>query len=80
MSGELLVILIVACVVFGPNKLPLLARHLGLCVRYMHQLREQWGRLYTEQMNAVQLLQNQEKAREADNVYREQEATGLLPP
>ncbi|OGV42152.1 MAG: preprotein translocase subunit TatB [Legionellales bacterium RIFCSPHIGHO2_12_FULL_42_9] len=69
-SGELLVILLVACVVFGPNKLPMLARHLGLACRQLICFREQLNQFWQQQVSEQQLLHNQQKAEEADALYR----------
>jgi len=71
-SGELLLILLVACIVFGPEKLPMLARHLGLAVRHVQRFREQALQFWQQQVNEQQLLQNQQKAEVADAAYREQ--------
>lgn len=65
-SGELLVIAIVALLVFGPGKLPMLARHLGLLVRRFHGIRAQAQRFWQEQWQEQQLLENQRKAEEAE--------------
>lgn len=70
-SSELLVILLVACVVFGPNKLPMLAKHLGLALRHVNRFREQLNQFWQQQVDAQQLLHNQQKAKEADALYRE---------
>lgn len=70
-SGELLLILLVACVVFGPNKLPMLARHLGLALRQVNYFREQLNQFWQQQMSEQQLLHNQQKACEADALYRD---------
>lgn len=73
-SSELLVILLVACVVFGPNKLPMLARHLGLVFRHVSHFREQLNQFWQQQVSSQQLLHNQHKAEEADALYRERVA------
>ncbi|MGQ3890755.1 Sec-independent protein translocase subunit TatA/TatB [Legionella sp. CNM-4043-24] len=65
-SGELLVIAIVAVIVFGPDRLPALARRLGKLLRQIQQLREQAGRFWQAQLNEQQLLENQRKADEAE--------------
>ena len=68
-SGELLVILFVACLVFGPNKLPMLVRHLGIACRHINRYREQLQQFWQQQINQQQLLENQQKAEEADQLY-----------
>lgn len=69
MSGEILVILIVALIVFGPKKLPMLATHLGLLIRKIKQLKAQTAVLWQQQLNEMQLHENQRKAKEADKQY-----------
>ncbi|QLZ67322.1 preprotein translocase subunit TatB [Legionella sp. PC1000] len=74
-GGELLIIFIVALIVFGPKKLPMLATHLGLLIRKLNQLRAQAGILWQQQLNALQLQENQRKAKEADEQYKKEEQT-----
>lgn len=71
MSGELLLIVIVALIVFGPKKLPMLARHLGLLLRQVSQLKSKAATLWQEQLNELQLQENKRKAEEADRQYQE---------
>jgi sec-independent protein translocase protein TatB len=68
-TSELLLIFIVALIVFGPSKLPMLATHLGLLMRKMNQLREQMTSFWQQQLNEAQLQENQRKAKEADEHY-----------
>ncbi len=72
-SSELLVILLVACVVFGPNKLPMLAKHLGLWVKLSNRCREQLHEFWQHEIKKQQLLHHQQLADEVDAVYRERE-------
>ncbi|WP_454781452.1 Sec-independent protein translocase subunit TatA/TatB [Legionella sp. WA2022007384] len=72
-SGELLVIFIVALIVFGPKKLPMLATHLGLLVRSLNKLKAQATVLWQQQLNALQLEENQRKAKEADEQYKKEQ-------
>ena len=58
MSMEILLIFIVALVVFGPTKLPMLASHLGLLVRKLQQLKIQADRFWQQQLNEYQLQEN----------------------
>lgn len=74
-SGELLVILIVALIVFGPKKLPMLATHLGILIRKFHQIKAQAAVLWQQQLNALQLQENERKAQEADEQYKKEEAS-----
>lgn len=70
-SGELLVILIVAIIAFGPGKLPMLAEHLGKLFRVINQLKQSaesfWQTLQKEQ----QLQENTRKAKKADDQYQD---------
>lgn len=67
MSGsELLLILLVALIVFGPKKLPMLATHLGLMlskVTHLKQQVHQWQQQLT-------LQENERKAQAADEHYK----------
>lgn len=74
-SGELLVIFIVALIVFGPKKLPMLATHLGMLVRKLHQLKTQAYWLWQQQLKALQLQENQRQAKEADEQYKKDKAS-----
>lgn len=71
MSMELLVIFIVALVVFGPSKLPMLATHLGMLVRKFNQLKAQATLFWQQQLNEYQLQENKRKAEEADKHYKD---------
>lgn len=71
MSAELLLILVVALIVFGPNKLPMLARHLGLLMRKLNQLKSQASVLWEQQLKELQLEENKRKAEEADQQYQQ---------
>jgi len=66
MSGELLVIAIVAILAFGPGKLPMLARHLGKLFQQIQHVKQQISRFWQDQLNEQQLLDNQKKAEEAE--------------
>ncbi|QMT58733.1 twin-arginine translocase TatA/TatE family subunit [Legionella sp. PC997] len=74
-SGELLVIFIVALIVFGPKKLPMLATHLGLLIKALNRLRAQAAVLWQQQLNALQLQENQRKAKEADEQYKKEQVS-----
>ncbi|MDP3268248.1 MAG: twin-arginine translocase TatA/TatE family subunit [Legionella sp.] len=75
MSGEILLILIVALVVFGPSKLPMLAAHLGLVMRKVSQLKEGIQVYWQNQLNELKLQENLHKAAKADGQYQQ-----LTPP
>ena len=74
-GGELLVILIVAFIVFWPKKLPMLATHLGLLVRKVHQLKAQAVAVWQQQLDVLQLQENQGKAKEADEQYKKEQSS-----
>jgi Tat protein translocase TatB subunit len=71
MSSELLVIIIVALIVFGPQKLPMLATHLGLLVRKISQFKAQAAVFWQQQLKEYQLQENTRKAEKADKHYKE---------
>lgn len=68
-SGELLLTLIVALIVFGPSKLPMLATHLGLLMRKINQFKEHVSSFWQQQLNEIQLQENQRKAEKVDEEY-----------
>ena len=70
MISEFLVILIVALIVFGPTKLPMLATHLGLLVRKLNQLKTHINQFWQKQLNEFQLQENKRKAEIADRQYK----------
>jgi len=65
-SGELVLIFIVALIVFGPKKLPMLAAHLGLLVHKFNQFRTHAALLWQRQLNEFQLQENKRKAEEVE--------------
>lgn len=73
MSGEILLILLVALVVFGPNKLPLLANHLGKLFHALNHLKQQLQNFWQQQCQEHQLEENTRKANEADLKYTPRE-------
>ncbi|STX27565.1 TatB protein (twin arginine translocation) [Legionella beliardensis] len=70
-SSELLIIIMVAIVAFGPNKLPMLAEHLGKLIRQLNHLRAQATQFWQTQLNEQQLRENQQKAEKADSLYKD---------
>ncbi len=70
MSGELVLTLMVALLVFGPKKLPMLASHLGLFIRQMNLWKNKVMVLWEQQVQELQLQENQRKAEEADKHYK----------
>lgn len=72
MSGELLLILLVSLIVFGPQKLPMLATHLGQLIKHLQHWRNQLNQVWEEQSRTLELKENQAKAQEADKLYKQQ--------
>ncbi|WP_165474888.1 twin-arginine translocase TatA/TatE family subunit [Legionella sp. PL877] len=79
MSGELLLTLFVAIVVFGPNKLPMLAEHLGKLFRQFNKLKQQATTFWRNQLNEQQLQENTRKAEKADALYQNNASTTESP-
>ena len=69
MSMELLLIIFVTLIVFGPKKLPMLAAHLGLLMRHLNKLKAEANSFWLKQLNQYQLEENKHKAEEADKYY-----------
>jgi len=65
-----LLILLVTLIVFGPQKLPMLASHLGLLMRRINKLKTTASIFWQQQLNEYQLEENKLKAQEADNHYK----------
>lgn len=68
--SELLLILIVALVVFGPKKLPLVAHHLGILVVWFNKYKQQAAVFWQQQLNEQTLQDNIKKAQKADVRYQ----------
>lgn len=67
--SEILVILVVALLVFGPEKLPSLARTLGKLVRKVNSLRDEFQATLDKQILVDTLEENEHKAAQADKRY-----------
>lgn len=74
---EWLVIVVVAFVVFGPQKLPQLATQVGTILRKLNQVRYQMNRFLQTQLQEQQLLQNQQKAEDAEALYRDRDCDDI---
>ena len=70
-SGELLLIFLVALLVFGPNKLPMLANHLGQLMRKLNQWQQNLSQLWENHLKQQQLEDNTKKAEQADKIYKD---------
>ena len=68
--AETLMILIVAFVVFGPDKLPELAKHLGKLFAKGRHLKAQMAQQLHKQQLQFNLEENLEKAAKADEKYK----------
>ena len=82
MSGELLVILVVALIVFGPDKLPGLACKLGKVIKSYQKIKHRATTIWQEQESLYQLNENIAKAHKADKKYKSTnlEKQNLQPP
>ncbi len=70
-ASQLLVIACIALVVFGPKKLPMLATHLGLCLKLLNKFKQQAQILWQQMLLEQQLEENKKKALEADKTYEQ---------
>lgn len=70
--SELLIILVVALLVFGPSKLPELAHNLGKLFAKGRYLKEKFESQLHKQQLQFDLEQNIQKADEADKKYMEE--------
>ena len=73
--GELLLTALIALVVFGPDKLPMLARHLGKLAAQFQRYKHQAMLLWQAQLNQQQLQENMRKADKVDAVYQQDRTT-----
>tara|TARA_B110000879_G_C11089700_1_gene478406 strand:+ start:757 stop:975 length:219 start_codon:yes stop_codon:yes gene_type:complete len=67
---ETIVIFMVALIVFGPDKLPELAKHVGKLVAKGRHLKSQFDEQWQKQQRQFELDENLKKAEEADKKYR----------
>lgn len=69
MSMELLLILCVALCVFGPQKLPMLAKHIGSLCNIVLHYRQKWQNVQELMTKEIALKIREEQARKADGHY-----------
>ena len=69
-TGELLLTTLVALLVFGPQRLPMLARHLGQIIRQMNHTKQRLTHYLEAQQNQIQLEDRIKKANAADKEYQ----------
>ena len=74
-AAELLIIMLVALLVFGPNKLPMLARHLAKGVRFVTICKQRFSEFWDTQLKTYQLHENLEKAKQAAKKYHQDKDT-----
>ena len=72
-TGELLLTLLVALVVFGPNELPNVARKMGRGFHQIKKYQQMAMKAWQQQLNAEQLQENNNKAQVADVEYEKRE-------
>ena len=75
MSSELILIFLIAILVFGPGKLPMLAQHLGKLFCYFNQLKQQLSVFWQTQLQEQQLQENIRKAEKGDLDYPNESTT-----
>lgn len=69
--GQVLLTLLIALLVFGPSKLPMLADHLGRLLSMLNNYKQQANKLWQAQLNEHHLQENKRKAVEADGIYQQ---------
>ncbi len=74
-AAELLLTLLVALVVFGPAKLPMLAHHLGKLINRLNYYKHQALVFWQSQVDEQQLQDNIVKAQKADAEYLQEKIT-----
>lgn len=67
--SELLLTAFVALIVFGPSKMPMLAKHLGMALKQINQFKLQISEFWQKQLNEAQLIENTRKAQKGDELY-----------
>ncbi|MCC5875760.1 MAG: twin-arginine translocase TatA/TatE family subunit [Candidatus Sumerlaeia bacterium] len=70
---QLLIILVVVLIIFGPKALPQLGRSLGRGLREFRSAADKATDLLTEEEEREKQLERERKAREADPVHREKD-------
>ena len=70
-SGQLLLTVLIALLVFGPDKLPMLAQHAGRLLSRLERYKQQATALWQAQLNEQQLQENTRQAHAADAVYQQ---------
>ncbi len=73
MTSEVLLIFFVAILVFGPNKLPMLAEHFAKFLNGTKNLKKQIDDFWQHTLAKQTLYNNQHKAVKADEIYQNRE-------
>jgi sec-independent protein translocase protein TatB len=74
-TSQLLLTLLVALVVFGPNELPHVARQMGRGFRRLKEYQQTAMKAWQQQLDAEQLQENNNKAQIADVEYEKKRAS-----
>lgn len=74
MTAELVLIFLVALIVLGPSKLPMVAEHFAKSIRFFNQLKQEWLALWDAKMHKLTLEENERKAKKADVLYQKKDA------
>lgn len=69
--GQLLLTMLIALFVFGPSKLPMLAKHLGQLMSKIGRYKRQAHTFWYAQLNEHQLQENKRRAFEGDATYQQ---------
>ncbi|MFZ4076850.1 MAG: twin-arginine translocase TatA/TatE family subunit [Legionellaceae bacterium] len=69
MTGELLLIALIALLVFHPKKWPMVIRHAGILVKRLKSYQATMHAVWTAQWAEVTLLDHEKKAKDADALY-----------
>ncbi len=71
--GEVLLIFVVALLVLGPGKLPILMRHMVRLWKKLEDWRFQWNFFWQEQEKQQTLIENSSRAEIGDEQYHSME-------
>ena len=71
MSFELLIICLVGLLVFGPKKMPMLARDLAKLWQFCSHLKQEFSKFWDEKLKELTLEDNENKAKKADEIYQQ---------
>lgn len=69
---EWILILLVAICVLGPKEIPRLASYLGVIWKFLNKQKQELQKLYSENILQKILLENEERAKSAEERYQKQ--------